>query len=105
DHWKRIRNQWLAYKRKVYTKSGQEAGSLPFFRHERSMRFCEDPVETEGLNCTISNITGLGDAVTVSGSSDSLDDEREADTYRYETEIPVPSSRTESPVPHCKSTK
>ncbi|CAG7825736.1 unnamed protein product [Allacma fusca] len=62
EHWKRISNQWLAYKRKVTTKSGQESGNPPFFRHEKSMQFCEDPVETECLNSTISNVTDASDA-------------------------------------------
>ncbi|CAG7722391.1 unnamed protein product [Allacma fusca] len=53
--WKRIRDQWLAYKRKLTSTSGQASGRIPFFRHENSMRFCEDPSETDCLNGTICN--------------------------------------------------
>ncbi|CAG7785283.1 unnamed protein product, partial [Allacma fusca] len=38
---KSIRNQW--FKRKLTSTSGQASGRVPFFRHENSIRFCEDP--------------------------------------------------------------
>ncbi|CAG7825671.1 unnamed protein product, partial [Allacma fusca] len=72
--WKCIRDQWLAYKRKLTTKSGQASGRIPFFRHERSMRVCEDPSETESLNGTISNV----DNSAVPPSPASLSDSDEA---------------------------
>ncbi|CAG7816547.1 unnamed protein product [Allacma fusca] len=90
EHWKRIRNQWLAYKRKLTTKSGQESGNPPFFRHEKSMRFCEAPVETECLNSTISNVTDASDAGSPLGNF--LDETYDTVSSENGLEISVPNA-------------